>query len=339
MRRFVLLTSLALLGAFVPAAQATLVFSRAQGGDNQIWAAADDGGGARMIASGGFTPRVAPDGAAVVYQTAYGPGTPQPKLMLVPAAGGNERTLLAPEWNADTLAWSPDSTRIAAVTGREVGTKRLVLVDVATGAVRTIATGQFYGVSFSPSGGAVVYARAARERYPSRASIWVAAVGGGKPMRLTSGHSDIYPLWGPHAVVFARQRRPTRRFDAWKQDLYTLSPAQGTVRRLTRQRPSFLLYGLSPVAWSADGTRLLAMFGGQDTAYAQTVDPRTGAVRTVDSQSDALVGSALSHDGSTILATRGNVEAGSHVDVVTVPYGGGTPTLLARDAYSPDWSR
>ena len=304
-----------------------------------IWSAADDGSGARRIATGGLTPRISPDGLTVAFQTIYGPPGSRPQLVVVPAAGGARRVLLDPQWASDTFAWSPDSRTIAAVTGHEIGTKRLVLIDVASGAKRTVATGQFYGVSFSPTGGAIVYARAARDDYPPRSSLWVAALGGGKPMRVTRSHPDIYPLWGPDSVVFARMRKPTRRFDAYKQDLYVLSPSGGAPTRLTHQNPSFLLSGLSPVSWSADGTRLLAQFGGQDTAFAQTVNPQTGRVHSVGSQGENIIGSVLSKDGELILATRGDLEGGNNADVVTVPYAGGRIHVLARKAFNPDWNK
>jgi Tol biopolymer transport system component len=324
-----------------PTAHATLVFNR--GADTSkptIWAAGDDGSAARKIASGGLGPRVSPDGQMVAYQSIYGDVGTHPQLLVVPAAGGKRSILLDPQWAPDTQAWSPDSKTIAAVTGREVGTKRLVLIDVESGAARTVATGQFYGVSFSPTGNAITYARSTRDDYPPRSAIWVAAVSGGKPVRITRGHSDMSPLWGAQSVVFSRSRKPPRRYDAPKQDLYVISPTGGGPRRLTVTNPPFLLYGLTPVSWSADGTRLLAQYGGQDTAYAQTVDPATGKVRTVGRQSEGIIGSVLSHDGTTILATRGaSPEPSDRTDVVAIPYPGGKAQVLARHAFSPDWNK
>jgi Tol biopolymer transport system component len=325
----------------VPAAQATLVFNKlsAHGSHWSVWSASDDGSNAKKIAADGLSPRISPDGLTVAYQSVYGQLGTRPQLLTVPTAGGKRSILLDPQWDPDTMAWSPDSKTIAAVTGHEVGTKRLVLIDVATGNSRTVASGEFYGVGFSPTGGAIVYARAAKDGFPPRSSLWVAPVDGGNPVKITSGHPDVSPAWGPQAIVFARQRKPPRRYDAWKQDLYLLAPG-GMPKRLTFQKPSFLLYGLSPVSLSADGTRLLAQFGGQDTAFAQTVDPVTGKVRTVGLQSDGIVGSALSHDGTTILATQGEFEDPSNrTNVVTVPYDGGRPHVLVRHALSPDWNR
>jgi Tol biopolymer transport system component len=326
--------------ALAASADATLVFNK--GADTSratVWVANDDGSGAKRIARGGLNPRISPDGSKVVFETVYGaPGT-RPQLVMVPATGGPRTVLLDPAWRSDTQAWSPDSRYVAAVTGPEIGTQRLVLIDLTSGTTRTIARGQFYGASFSPTGGGLVYARARSDHYPPRSSLWLAAVEGGAPMRITSGHPDIYPLWGAQSIVFARQRKPPRRYDSWKQDLYLIAPGNAEPRRLTHQRPAFLLAGLTAVDWSADGTRLLGQFGGQDTVFAQTVDPVTGRVRTVGREEESIVGAALSQDGSTILAMRGAFEDTSQTQVVTAPYTGGRPHVLVRHGWSPHWNR
>src|SRR4051812_39450697 len=214
-----------------PAAQATLVFNKgATASSPTIWAANDDGSNAKQIASGGLGPRVSPDGTMVAYQSVYGDVGTRPQLLAVPATGGKRSILLDPQWDPGTQAWSPDSRTIAAVTGRELGTKRLVLIDVATGAARTVATGQFYGASFSPTGNALVYARATSDTYPPRSSLWVVATAGGKPVRITRGHSDMSPLWDSDAVAFSRSRKPPRPYDAAKQDLYVIAPTGGGPR-------------------------------------------------------------------------------------------------------------
>jgi Tol biopolymer transport system component len=321
-------------------ARATLVFNK--GADTSratVWSAADDGSGAKLIARSGLNPRISPDGANVVFQTVYGAPGSRPQLVIVPAAGGKRTVLLEPAWRSDTQAWSPDSRYIAAVTGPEIGTQRLVLIDVTSGSVRTVARGIFYGASFSPSSGALVYSRARRDDYPPRSSLYLAAVGGGAPMRITSGHPDVYPLWGPQAIVFTRQRKPQRRYDSWKQDLFLVAPGDGAARQLTHQHPAYLLAGLTPVSWSADGTRLLGQFGGQDTVFAQTVDPMTGRAHTVGREAESIIGAALSRDGSTILATRGAFEDTSQTSVVTLPYEGGKQQVVVRHGWSPDWNR
>jgi Tol biopolymer transport system component len=321
------------LAAAAPAG-ATIVFEKSPFRPT-VWAAADDGSAPVQLAAGEL-PKIAPDGTTVAYETPYR-GTTRPTLRVIPATGGDSRLLLKPVWFS--FGFSPDSRTIAAVTGKEVGRKRLVLIDVASGAVRTVAHGQFSGFGFSPDGAMLVFARAPKDAYPPHSDLLVAPVAGGLPTVMTTNHRSVSPVWGPAGIAFARLRKPTRRGDAYKQDIYVLDPATRLARRLTTTKVPFLLSGLDPVSWSADGTRLLAEFGGQDTSYAETVDPVTGQVRRAGRRADGIVGYDLSADGSTILATTGGYDPGDAHDVVTIPYTGGTPTVLVRGAFSPDWTR
>jgi hypothetical protein len=160
-------------------------------------------------------------------------------------------------------------------------------------------------------------------------------------VRLTRDRRSLSPLWGPTGkVVFVRLVDAKRRKYAPKNELYLMS-ADGTgMRRLTRTRVGQLLFGLTPTGWSADGTRLLAEFGGQDTSYAETVNPATGAHRPVVKPAEnGFVGTDLTADGSTILGATGGYEPQTRHDVVAIPYAGGTMTVLARNALEPDWNR
>jgi Tol biopolymer transport system component len=321
------------LAAAAPA-RATIVFERNPFRPG-IYTAADDGSN-RVKLTDGELPKISPDGTTVAYETPYR-GSTRPTLRVIPAAGGASRRLLNPVWFS--YAFSPDSKTIAAITGKEVGRKTLVLIDVATGAVRPVAHGQFSGFSFSPDSATLVFARALKDTYPPRSDLLAVAVAGGLPTALTADHRSIDPVWGAGGIAFAKLRRPTRRGDAYKQDLYVLDPVTRAVRRLTTTKVPFLLSGLDPVAWSADGTRLLAEFSGQDTSYAETVDPATGFAHKVGRIRDGIVGWDLSADGSSILATTGGYDPEDRHDVVTVPYEGGAPTVLVPNGFSPDWTR
>lgn len=330
------LAAAAIAAALVAAAPApaTIVFERSPFRP-AVYTAADDGSNRVKLADGEL-PKISPDGAAVAYETPYR-GTTRPTLRVIPAGGGDSRRLLNPVWYR--YVWSPDSRTIAAVTGKEAGRKTLVLVDVASGAVRAVARGHFAGLGFSPDGATLVFARALKDSYPPRSDVFVAPVAGGPATALTSDHRSVDPVWGAPGIAFVKLRRPSRKGDAYKQDIYLLDPATKAVRRVTSTNAPFLLSGLDPVAWSADGTRLLAEFGGQDASYTQTVDPATGVVRNVGRLRAGIVGWDLSADGSTILATTGGYDPTDRHDVVTVPYDGGAPTTLIVDGFSPDWTR
>jgi len=255
---------------------------------------------------------------------------------VVPAAGGRSRTLLRNWEDTGAVAWAPNARTVAAVTGPQLGTKRLILINVATGRiVRTVATAPDFGsVSFAPNGSRLAYSVAVGQ---TGSDIFTAGTSGGAPVALTRDHRSSGPVWGRHWIVFSRSRPPARQGDAPKLDLYLVEPSGHGLHRLTHTNPGFLLQGLVATAWSADGTRLLAEFTGQDTSYAETVNPVTGQVRRLGTAAQGLVGYALSANGRTVLATTGGPDP-SDSNVVAVPYGGGRLRVLARHAQSPSWN-
>jgi len=339
LRRWIFTLAALAAGAVPVAARATLVYDK-NPIHPSIWVAADDGSGAHRLASGSL-PKISPDGHMIAYMVTGSGSSFRPDLMIVPADGSAPPRTLAIGWRDPySFAWSPDARTIVTVVGPELGRKRLVSIDVASGAQRTIASGFFYGVSFAPAGNMVVYARSAREAFPQRSDIYSVAVAGGTPQPITSDHHSLNPLWGPrNRIVFVKLVDAKHRRYGPKNELYLMRPNGGRVRRLTHTRVDPLLSGLSPTQWSADGSRLLAEFGGQDTSYAVTVNPSTGAQRQVTKAIQrGFVGTALSADGRTVLGATGGFEPGPKHDVVTIPYAGGRMRVLVRNASDPDWN-
>jgi len=330
----------AILSLAAPAlAHATLVYQK---GVNKtaIYAAQDDGSGARKLASGAL-PHVSPDGQTVAYVTNIDGDNPE--LREIPVAGGAPRVLLTP-WRFGIFDWSPDSRYIVAQSGRLNGKQKLVLIDRTTGTSRTVARGFFSGASFSPAADQLIYSLVASDKviFP-RANLYIAAVAGGAAHAVTHDGHSLYPLWGPKQIAYVRYRRPTGRHrheDGPKNNLWLINPDGSGRRQLTHDRVPFLLTGLVPTDWSSDGTRLLAQFGGQDTTYAVTVNPSTGRERIVGKASQGIVGTSLSHDGSTILGyTGGAFEDPNQQSTITAPYLGGAPTVLVKRGYFADWTR
>jgi dipeptidyl aminopeptidase/acylaminoacyl peptidase len=325
--------------ALPAAAQATLTFVR-----NPLqpvfYVAADNGSAAHKIGPG-RNPRVSPDGQSIVYLL-EGSGHAQ-EMKLAPAAGGASRTLMVGWQDSFYLAFSPDSTTIGALRGPELGKRKLVLIDVASGAQRTVASGYFSGFSFSPAGDELVYALAGSENYPPRSDVYRVTTSGGKATRITHDHSSLDPLWGPAGkIVFVKLLGAKQRKYGPKNELYLMNPNGSGVKRLTHTKVDPLLQGLFPTEWSANGKHLLAEFEGQDTSYAVTVNPQTGAQRAIDKAADGergFVGAALSTDGATVLGFTGGFEPGPGHDVASAPYAGGKLKMLAKNAFEPDWSK
>jgi hypothetical protein len=338
------LLALAVLLALPAAAQATLSYVR-NPFHPAVFVANDDGSGARKLA-GGSNPKVSPDGLSVAFLH-EGKNHAQ-ELQVAPAAGGPARTLLVGLREPFYLAWSSDSGTIAALKGPELGRRRLVLIDVLTGAQRVVAQGFFSGFGFSPDGSELVYAKADEEKYPPRSDVYrlqfvppgAVSVAAEKPVRLTHDHNSSDPLWGPtNKIVFVKTVEGNKRKYGPKNELFLMNPQGKGVKRLTHTKVDPLLQGLFPTAWSANGTRLLAEFEGQDTSYAVTVSPKTGAQRPLPkAEESGFVGTALSADGKTVLGYEGGFDPGNRHDVITIPYGGGKPTVLAKNASEPSWS-
>jgi Tol biopolymer transport system component len=330
----------------VPASsQATLAFTR-NPFNPTVYVAKDNGSGARKVGLGS-NPRVSPDGQMVAFYR-LGKGNKPSELIVAAASGGAPKKLASGWQDPFVFAWSSDSSTVAVLLGPEVGKQRLTTIDVATGAQRTIDRGFFNGVSFAPEGPAIVYARATSE-FGSKSDIYrfdvatpgVVNVAAESPQRLTADHRSSSPLWGPNeTIVFVKHLGEKRRQFGPKNDLFLMNPNGKGVKRLTNTRVDPLLSGLSPTEWSASGKQLLAEFGGQDTTYAVAVNPKTGAERALTKEREVgFVGTALSGDGKFVLGSIGGFEPGRGHKVVSIPYAGGKPKVLASNASEPDWNR
>ncbi len=344
------LVALSVLAAFLVApatSQATLVFTR-NPLNPAVFVAGDDGSGARKVGLGS-SPRVSPDGKTIVFYRS-GKGNRPSSLMVAAAGGGAPRKLAAGWQDPFVFAWSPDSARVAVLLGPEVGAQRLTTIDIASGDRQTIVAGFFSGVSFAPEGSEqLVYAKAEGESFPSRSDVYrvdllppgAVGVAVPQPQQLTRDHRSFSPLWGPsNRVALVKQLGAKQRRYGPKNDLFLMKPDGTEVRRLTHTKVGPLLSGLSPTEWSANGRRLLAEFNGQDTSYAVAVNPRTGAERALTKEREVgFVGAAISFNGKLVLGSLGGFEPGPGHEVVSIPYAGGEPKVLARNASEPDWSR
>jgi len=327
---------LALFLALPAAASATMAFVKGFA-TQTVYTANDNGKGVKKVDKGS-DPHVSPDGASVAY---WREGPAHSTELKVAAVGGGAGETLMTNWQEPfELKWSPDSEFILAERGGELGKRRLVLVTVATGAQKVLASGYFTGFSFDPEGKEVVYAKSNSQNFPPRSNVYKVSAAGGKAVALTSDNLSEYPLWGPTGkIVFVKLLEASKRKYAPKNELFLMNPNGRGVKRLTQTKVGQLLQGLLPTAWSANGKRLLAQFGGQDTTYAVGVNVQTGAQKPIlEATEQGLVGAALSQDGRTVYGSTGGFEPGSKQAVVSLPWNGGRPKVLVKGASSPSWS-
>ena len=217
---------------------------------------------------------------------------------------------------------------------------RLRLIDAATGAKTTLATGFFERqLSFSPDSTQpglrsnrrlefVLSSRSKLQRDRSRHA------GDQTDARLRRSRR---PPGGRTEIAFAMLKpRGGRNYTF---DIAVVQPDGSGFRRLTRFRPDADLFGPNPVAWSADGKRLLAGIDGRDAWTAResfAIDAVRGGVRL--DRAPRLAGRA--QPGRPLRdrpdGRRRPPVSGSNV--VRVPWAGGRKRVLLRQAVNPSFN-
>jgi dipeptidyl aminopeptidase/acylaminoacyl peptidase len=207
-------------------------------------------------------PRLSPDGSTVAYAD-------EGAVWLVPAAGGPPRRLV----EGGAPAWIDDERLVIAVE-RPDRTTRLAVVHVADPWPRRLTVacpdhGDEWGAVVSPDGREVAYVF--QVRADLRASeICVADVETGA-VRTISGEpaiADRGPAWSPDGqrLAFASER------SGWFE-VHVIHPDGSDAQQLTHDEGDF-----GELAWSADGTRILATRGRRGRFDLVVVDATTGAV-------------------------------------------------------------
>jgi Tol biopolymer transport system component len=330
-----LLLALVAFLAIPAAAQATLTYTKGST-KSKIYIAENNGAGAKSIGAGRNS-RISPNGETVVYERETKQGA-EMRLYSVGLKKGER--LLNPLTESFVFAWSPDSSMVAAVTGPLNGQQTLLVINVETMKRTKIATGYFNGVSFSPTSEELVYGVSGTQDYPLKSTIYRQNVDGSGKVALSHDKNSAYPLWGPKGqIVFARQLGANSRKYGPANQLFVMNEDGEQISQVTHTKVNPLAQGLTPIAFSANGARLLTEFGGQDQSYGVAVSLVTGAEKKLtDDPETGFQGSALSADGSTILGTVGLGFGPAHPKVVTMPWGGGPEKLLVAGAYFPSWS-
>jgi WD40 repeat protein len=220
---------------------------------------------------------LSPDGRTLVEGVHGG------RLAWWDAAGGHlAHTVHAHPWRVDRLAFSPDGKLLASASD---GVLRLW--DGATAAPRSPGEGHLAGIvglAVAPDGKTVATAG-----LDETLRLWDAATGQELRRRRTNGH----------AVAFAPDGQ-TLALSGYSKDFPPLLVEAATGRKL-RAYPGAKLYLVHGLAFSPDGTRLVAGGEGEATCLWNVADSKV----LREFQGTAVWAAAFAPDGGTLAVSSG----------------------------------
>ncbi|MBA3718132.1 MAG: PD40 domain-containing protein, partial [Actinobacteria bacterium] len=289
-----------------------LAYSQPDGG---IWFAAPDGSHPVRLAAGSGDLALSPDGRTVAF-TRIQDHPHVEEIYLVPTAGGRPvlvRRFVGRNYVAG-LVWSPDSLLLTASTGSGL---YLLRAGMPSHGFRFVAGAG--GATFSPDGGEIAFQGSTGLGH----GLYVYDIARGKTRRFA--RRGGIPTWGAEALAFSRGL-----------DIWTVAFPGARPKRLTRTGSAMF-----PVAWSVDGSRLLAATIGFRTGRLWRVDAPSGKARALTGSVLGLIGEGLSYDGRTILAAAGC--AGPPVPhprgtIETIPFAGGEPHVILDGPCRASWN-
>jgi hypothetical protein len=256
---------------------------------------------------------------------------------------------VASDWAAGSirlLAWSPDSRFVALVAWRlSAGGEQpeLLVVNVKSAKMATIASGNFFGASFAPGlPDRLVYSRATVGQLDTDRSVLFTAEPDGAQVRaITHSGLDADPVWAEKGIVFARLRRLGTATSAPRYELWIVQPNGSGLRQLTQIAAGRPVSGSANAALSVSrtGTHIVANFLSPDSSTASDVwtvdlERRRVVARRLSFVGDRLIAQGISSDGSSILLSpAGSGEQPAPIE--TRNWGGSALTQLVGAGSDP----
>jgi hypothetical protein len=234
------------------------------------------------------------------------------------------------------VSWAPRGHRVLFGVRKAV-----VLADLETTWRRVLVRGDVCCAAFAPDGKAIAYARGNGEVGRAfRSDVYSMRIDNARTTRLTrDGHSDR-PVWGRGWIAYSHFHGQGAGGSPIR-DLRIMRPDGSEKRRIAggHDNQSQAQLGIEPVAFAGDGTRLLACLAAEFECAPATFDIRRGRrhVLRAGRPAELAYAIAINRDGTQVLAEAGGLE-GPH-RVVVVPFVGGKPCVLARNASNPTWVR
>jgi hypothetical protein len=318
----------------------------------QTFSVSSPSGGAARALGEASQALLSPDGTRVL---ALSTGQSRATLTLYPTAGrGAARVvaqLAAPRFLPDGArlrSWSPDS-RYVSLTANELSTageeSALLVLDVRSGHVRTIATGDFLGASFAPDlPDRLVYSDASVAQLDDNESLLYEAEANGGPTReLTRSGLASAPVWGAHGIVFAKLLRLGSESSSPLYALWQIGASGRGLKRIGDFVTGPPEAGSSGAAlWlSADGDRLVGDFYSPGALFQRVevwalgLTGRHRSARRVSVAGAKIVAEGISRNGKTILLQERTSGAGQ---IVSLDWNGARQRLLASPASGASWN-
>ena len=308
--------------------------------ETQIWLADATTGATRQLTNAkksSRSPAWSPDGSKLAF---ISDRTEKNQIYIISPSAGEAEALTSLEDGVSRFEWSPDGRRIAytatepksaalkdrekkygefQVVEQDYRMTQLFVLDVATKATRTLASGAFNVGSFqwSPDGTRIVFDHSVNPSPGFRGSsdISIVAVGDGTVRKLVSQEGpDTNPVWSPDGTRIAFETAMANPDYYYANGRIATIPAAGgaptVVTASFDEDPSI-------VAWRPNG---LFFSASQKTdAALYRVDPDTRTIARLDNAATPVAASfTVSRDGSTVGFLGAGAQAMADVFVAPV---------------------
>jgi TolB protein len=264
---------------------------------HQLWLANSDGSNERLLAEiEVFSFEWSPDGKRIAY-TSLGTNT----VHVLDVDDLEDQQLSVPEGHYRISGWSPDGSKLTAVSAGE-----LIVINVATGESAFLDgdldpySSQRSLPAWSPDGSMLLYL--VRDASDLTHIVVVDAESGQRRQLADVPLRDLDPAWSPDGESIAFWRQLNTDASYLENGLYVVSVESGKELELAR----FRLRGSSLdnlPAWSPDGERIAAFAQSLEAPGIYVVDVEEAEVTHVIATSDGrgYAGIAWSEDGKQIL--------------------------------------
>jgi N-acetylneuraminic acid mutarotase len=239
----------------------------------------------------------------------------------------------------DQPKWSPDSSKIAFMSGRD-GNFEIYTMN-ADGTAQTRVTNNPFADGFpawSPDGTKIAFVRG-NLNDPSTFEIYVMNANGSNEVRLTNDSAiDGVPSWSPDGTKIVFMSGGSSIFNPNSFEIYVVN-ADGSNR--TRLTNNSVVDGQP--SYSPDGTKILFASGDALNPngieiYVMNTDGSSKTRLTNNNVTDGFP--AWSFDGSNIVFASGNVNDETGVELFVMNANGASPAKLTINTeldWFPDW--